>query len=225
MTDDTLLPFAFPAVSRKKVTAAFDEGRASSDGGVMLLAEADRRLGLADKLAAGIADPRDPLRITHTLADILRARILAIACGWEDADDLDHLRRLVRRIRRHWPTTRLTLRGDSHYGRPEIMDWCDAVGIDYVFGLQGNTVLTAAVEIAADDIRTRRALTNDPGLRGYTETHALAKAEFATVRLRLLKIGTRVIETASRVRLAFAAACPHAALIRHIATALLPSGP
>jgi hypothetical protein len=40
-----------------------------------------------------------------------------------------------------------------------------------------------------------------------------------------LKLGTRVIETASRVRLAFAAACPEAALFRHIAVALMPSGP
>jgi hypothetical protein len=40
MTDDSLLPFSFPAVSSKKVTAAFDGGRISSDGGVMLLAQA-----------------------------------------------------------------------------------------------------------------------------------------------------------------------------------------
>jgi hypothetical protein len=56
-------------------------------------------------------------------------------------------------------------------------------------------------------------------------THSLATAEFTTIRLRLLKLGTRVIETASRVRLAFAAACPEAALFRHIAAALMPAGP
>jgi hypothetical protein len=93
MTDDSLLPFSFPAVSRKKVTAAFDGGRITSDGGVLLLTEADRRLGLADKLASVMADHRDPTRVVHPLASILRARILAIACGWEDADDLDTLRR------------------------------------------------------------------------------------------------------------------------------------
>jgi len=93
MTDDNLLPFFFPAVARKKVTAAFDGGRISSDGGVMLLAEADRRLDLAEKLASKISDPRDPARVTHSVAGILRARILAIACGWEDADDLDYLRK------------------------------------------------------------------------------------------------------------------------------------
>ncbi len=91
-TDDNLLPFAFPAVERKKVTAAFDGGRLSSDGGVMLLSQAERRLGLAERLAAVIPDERDASRVIHRLPDILRARIFAIACGYEDADDLDRLR-------------------------------------------------------------------------------------------------------------------------------------
>jgi hypothetical protein len=56
-------------------------------------------------------------------------------------------------------------------------------------------------------------------------THALAIAEFNTIRLRLLKLGARVIEMVARIRLAFAAACPDATLIRHIAAALMPSGP
>ena len=93
MIEDSLLPFSFPAVGRKKITAAFDGGRITSDAGVMLLGQAERRLGLADKLAAVIADPRNPLLITHSLDSIFRARILAIACGYEDADDLDHLRK------------------------------------------------------------------------------------------------------------------------------------
>jgi len=92
MPEDSLLPLTFPAVGRKKVTAAFDGGRLTSDGGVILLAAAERRLGIADTLAALIEDPRDPNLITHTVADILRARILAIACGYEDANDLDTLR-------------------------------------------------------------------------------------------------------------------------------------
>jgi len=92
MTDDNLLPFSFPAVCRKKVTAAFDGGRITSDGGVMLLSMAERRLGVAERLARRFPDRRDPLRITHTLADMVRVRIFAIACGYEDADDLDFLR-------------------------------------------------------------------------------------------------------------------------------------
>lgn len=92
MLEDNLLPFNFPAVERKKVTAAFDGGRITSDGGVMLLAAVERALGIADRLAPLITDPRNPLLVTHSVADILRARMLAIACGYEDGDDLDHLR-------------------------------------------------------------------------------------------------------------------------------------
>ena len=91
--DDTLLPFSLPSICQKKVTAAFDGGLISSDGGVLLLAGADKRLGLVGALAAVIPDHRDPTLITHTLSDILRARIFAIACGYPDADDLDHLRK------------------------------------------------------------------------------------------------------------------------------------
>ena len=60
MIDDSLLPFSLPSVDRKKITAAFDGGRISSDGGVMLLALAERRMGIADKLAAEITDRREP---------------------------------------------------------------------------------------------------------------------------------------------------------------------
>lgn len=447
MTDDTLLPFSFPAVRAKKIAAAFDGGRITSDGGVMLLAAAERRLKLAEKLASAIRDPRDPARVRHSLVDILRARIFAIACGYEDANDLDrlrndpafklacgrlpdsgqdlcsqptcsrlenlpdlrtvirlgrvlvdlwlssypapprnvtldiddtldvvhghqqlslfnghhdercflpihiydadtgrpvamilrpgktptgteirgHLRRLARRIRARWPDTRILVRGDSHYGRAEVMAWCEDNAIDYVFGLAGNKVLKRLVDASADDIRTRRALEQKPVLRGYVETryearswkaqrrvaarieattmgldirfvvtnlaegsaehvydvvycargqaenliklhksqlasdrtscrravanqmrlvlhtaaywlmltlreavpasHHLGKAEFATLRLRLLKLGARVTETVSRIRLAFAAACPEASLFRSIAATLQPAGP
>jgi len=92
MVEDNLLPFSFPAVERKKITAAFDGGRITSDGGVMLLAAVEKELGIVERLAPLITDPRNPLLVTHSVADILRARMLAIACGYEDADDLDHLR-------------------------------------------------------------------------------------------------------------------------------------
>jgi hypothetical protein len=91
--DETLLPFALPSVGKKKITAACDASQISSDGGVLLLAGIDKRLGLIDTLAALIPDHRDPALITHTLSDILRARIFAIACGYPDADDLDDLRK------------------------------------------------------------------------------------------------------------------------------------
>ena len=56
MTEDTLLPFDLPAASRKKVTADFAGGLISSDGGLVLLREAERRLGLAEALAGCIQD-------------------------------------------------------------------------------------------------------------------------------------------------------------------------
>jgi hypothetical protein len=87
-----------------------------------------------------------------------------------------HLRRIVRCIRAHWPTTKITIRGDGHYGRREVMDWCEDNGLDYVFGLPGNKILAAAVEDKADDIRTRRALEQAPVLRGYTQTNYAAKS-------------------------------------------------
>src|SRR5271157_4052585 len=447
MVNDTIEPFGFPAIGRKKLTAAFDGGRLTSDGGVMLLAAAERGLGIAQRLAPLIADPRNPVFVTHSVADILRARMLSIACGYEDADDLDllrtdpafklacgrlpdsgtdlcsqptisrwenvpvlrdlvrlmgamvdlycasyavppaavtldiddtvdvvhghqqlslfnahydercflpihvydtatsrpvavvlrpgktpsgcevrgYLRRLVRRIRRHWPTTRLTIRGDGHYGRPEVMAWCEANAVDYIFGLPGNVVLSRLVEAAADDVRVRRAEAAAPVLRGYAETRygakswtrerrvsarieaspqgldirfvvtnlefgsaewlydalycargqaenliklhkgqlasdrtscrsplanqvrlvlhtaaywlmltvrdaipkpqALAAAEFTTLRMRLLKIAARITETATRVRIAFAAGCPQAELFGSIARSFQPAGP
>ena len=92
MTDDSPLTFSLPAVSRKKVTAAFDGGRLSSDSGVILLSLAERRRAVARTLAALIDDPRDPAHITHTVEDVLRARMLAIACGYPDGNDFHFLR-------------------------------------------------------------------------------------------------------------------------------------
>jgi hypothetical protein len=442
--DDTLLSFALPSICQKKVTAAFDGGLISSDGGVLLLAGADRRLRLIDTLAAIIPDHRDPALITHTMADILRARVFAIACGYPDADDLDdlrkdpalklacgrlpesgndlasqptmsrwenapnlrtlfrltramvdlwckshrrapkaitldiddtadtvhghqqlslfnahydercflpihvydarsghcvltilrpgktpdgrevsaHLRRLVRRIRLHWPNTHITIRGDSHYGRREVMDWCEQNRVHYIFGLSSNAVLATRVLSKTDDVCVRRATANLDVVRDYTETRygakswshprrvvarieatrkgldtryvvtniiygtpawlydsvycargqaenlikrhksqlasdrtscrsplanqmrlilhtaaywlmltvrdeipcmqPLASSEFSTIPLRLLKIAVRIKETVSRIKLAFAANCPDAALFRGLIGALIP---
>jgi hypothetical protein len=436
--DDTLLPFSLPSICQKKVTAAFDGGLISSDGGVLLLAGADKRLGLVDTLAAIIPDHRDPTKITHTMSDILRARIFAIACGYPDADDLDdlrkdpafklacgrlpesgddlasqptmsrwenapdlrtlirlsyatvdlwcdsyprppksimldiddtadtvhghqqlslfnahydercflpihiydaatghcvltilrpgktpdgkevraHLRRLVRRIRMHWPQTQITFRGDSHYGRKEGMEWCEQNGVRYIFGLAPNKVLAEQIfprldeccvrraigqldkvrdfattryaakswsrlrrvvarieatqkgadvryvvtnikrgsakhlyenvycargqaenlikrhkgQLASDRTSCRSPLANQMRLILHTaaywlmrtlrdaipEPQPLASGEFSTLRMRLLKVAVRVRETASRIRLAFAANCPDAELFRNL---------
>ena len=87
-----------------------------------------------------------------------------------------HLRRIIRRIGTHWPTTEITIRGESHCGRREVLDWCEDNGLDYVFGLSGNKYLAAALKVQADDIHTRRAMEQAPVLRGYTQTNYAAKS-------------------------------------------------
>ena len=88
------IPFlpGFSPVAGKELCARFDGGRLSSDGGVLLLREIERGLGLAELLAACIQDERDPWSTRHSHADMIRARMFAIACGYEDCDDLDALR-------------------------------------------------------------------------------------------------------------------------------------
>ena len=92
MTEDILLPLDLPAVRRKKVTADFEGWLISSDGGLVLLRGAERRLGLSETLAGCIREWCDPDRVVHVLPGMLRSRMFAIACGYEDADDCDGLR-------------------------------------------------------------------------------------------------------------------------------------
>src|SRR5512146_321218 len=92
MSDDTLLPFSLPSVCRKKLSVGFDGGQLSSDAGVLLLHGIEKKLGLASRLAGCIRDRRNPCLIEHTMEEMPRLRMFAIACGYEDADDCDWLR-------------------------------------------------------------------------------------------------------------------------------------
>ena len=252
-------------VAGKEVVARFDGGRLSSDGGLLVLREIERRLSVADRLAACIEDRRNPGSSMHTLAEVIRFRLLMIAAGYEDGNDatglrtdplfkmalerlpsgrdlcsqstisrlenlpdartllrlgralvevycgsfrqvpkrivLDiddtfdavyggqqlrlfnahyddygfqpivvfdadgrfvaavlrpakrpkgveiraFLRRLVRAIRGHWPQVAILVRADSHYACPEVLDWCEANGVDYVFGLAPTSTLRTHV--------------------------------------------------------------------------------
>jgi len=253
-------------VAGKSVVAQFDGGLLSSDGGVLALREVEQRLRVADRIAACIKDPRAPDQITHTLADIIRFRLLMIAAGYEDGNDasdlrrdplfkmaLDRapsdrelcsqptisrlenrpdvrsllrmgramvdlycasfrqvprrivldiddtfdavhggqqlrlfnahydeygfqpivifdgegrfvsavlrpakrpkgteiralLRRLVRAIRANWPRTEILLRADSHYCGPQVIDWCRANGVDFIFGVAPTSTLRRHIE-------------------------------------------------------------------------------
>ena len=100
-----------------------------------------------------------------------------------------------------------------------------------------NLIKLRKAQLASD--RTRCPLANQMRLILHTaaywlmlelrdaipKTHPLAVAEFVTLREKLLKIGARIVETASRIKLALATACPQAGLFRHLAGALQPAGP
>ncbi len=92
MNDTTTYQLQFAPLNGKKITARFDEPRVSSDGGVLYLREVDHQIGLMDRLVDAIDDPRRQSHIDHTLAELLRQRTYQIGCGYEDADDCDHLR-------------------------------------------------------------------------------------------------------------------------------------
>jgi Transposase DDE domain group 1 len=91
MTDAILLPFDLSAIRRKKLTVDFGGGNQSSNGG-LLLRSAERKLGVCKRLADAMPDHRDASRIRHAMFEMVMARVCAIACGHEDAIDLDRLR-------------------------------------------------------------------------------------------------------------------------------------
>jgi hypothetical protein len=95
MPADTYATLPLPGLSPvtgKPIIAHFDVGALSSDGGLMALREIEEHLGIARRLAAGIDDPRAPDRIRHSLADMLRFRLLMITAGYEDGNDTASLR-------------------------------------------------------------------------------------------------------------------------------------
>lgn len=77
---------------RQAVDVDFQGGTLTSDGGLLLLREVDKRLGLIHRIDQVIPDPRDPLYTAHPQAEILTSRIFGIAAGYEDANDHDALR-------------------------------------------------------------------------------------------------------------------------------------
>ncbi len=285
-------------VAGKELCARFDGGRLSSDGGVLLFPGIERRLGISDLLASCVTDERDPASTTHTYADMIRARMFAIACGYEDCDDLDALRfdpafklacgrlaetgddlmsqptlsrlenapswrelgrmglsmidlfcasfkavperivldiddtadavhggqqlalfnahyddycfqpihifeaatgkpvlsllrpgkrpsgkevarilrHVIRRIRRNWPRVRITVRGDGHYGTPDVMEFLEDQGCGYIFGLSGNARLSKIGHPWCEDAAVRRALSGKDRLRRFFQVGYRAKS-------------------------------------------------
>ena len=87
----SFLPGLSP-VAGKPLTATFDAGPLSSDGGVIVLREIALRLGLPEIITTPLPDDRDPTRVIHSYAEMATARMVAITAGYEDCDDIDALR-------------------------------------------------------------------------------------------------------------------------------------
>ena len=92
MTECNRTSLSFSSLGRQKIIGDFDGGRLTSDAGGLLLRQVDRQLGLTTGLANGIADPRDPAKITHDLRTLLSQRVFGIALGYEDLNDHATLR-------------------------------------------------------------------------------------------------------------------------------------
>ena len=82
----------FASCKGRRVVADFQGGEVSSDGGLLLLREVDRRLDLTRRAAALLPDDRQPGKVTHSLASMLRQRVFALAQGYEDLNVHDALR-------------------------------------------------------------------------------------------------------------------------------------
>ena len=92
MTDCNSGRLSFPACRGRRVEAGFDGGEVTSNGGALLLRQADRRLGLTAAVARRLGDPRQRGKLRHGVADLLRQRVFGIALGYEDLNDHAALR-------------------------------------------------------------------------------------------------------------------------------------
>ena len=83
---------SFASISGRRIEADFDGGMTTSDGGVLLLRQAESKIGIVDRTVEALSDRRHQSYIDHTYADLIRQRVFQIACGYEDANDSNDLR-------------------------------------------------------------------------------------------------------------------------------------
>ena len=91
-TDCNPQQLEFQGVARRRLVACFDGGTLTSDGGVLLLGEVDRRRAILDRFAACFTDHRHPAYVEHSLEELLRQRVFALALAYEDLNDHEELR-------------------------------------------------------------------------------------------------------------------------------------
>src|SRR5579863_505154 len=92
MTECSQVSFSFAAHFSRRVEAGFTAGQVSSDGGALLLRQADRKIGLLERVACCFTDRRSPLLVEHRLGEMLSQRIYGLALGYEDLNDHEQLR-------------------------------------------------------------------------------------------------------------------------------------
>lgn len=95
MTDCNQQQRLFPTCKSRRIEARFSGGDITSDGGVLLLRQADRRLGLTERVAKALSDRRRQASCVHGAVSIVRQRVYGLALGYEDLNDHDGLRRDV----------------------------------------------------------------------------------------------------------------------------------
>ena len=86
------------------------------------------------------------------------------------------LRHVIRRIRANWPRVAITVRGDGHYGTPEVMDALEGMGCLYILGLPGNARLKDIAHPWCEDAATRRVLTGKGRMRRFFQTSYAARS-------------------------------------------------
>jgi hypothetical protein len=92
VTDCNQFEINFPGCKRRKVEASFTGGEVSSDGGVLLLRQADRKLGLTSSVARALTESRRKKSCHHSLVSLLRQRVYGLCMGYEDINDHNTLR-------------------------------------------------------------------------------------------------------------------------------------
>ena len=95
MLDNIPPSYQMSKIKSRKLEINFNGGDISSDGGVLLLREADKKLGLTAELAKIFPDRRNQDLITHTVENMIRQRVYSIALGYEDLNDHNELRRCL----------------------------------------------------------------------------------------------------------------------------------
>jgi hypothetical protein len=91
-TDCRTEQLEFEGVRGRRVEAAFDAGRTSTDGGLLLLREVEQRRRILRRFAGCFVDHREPKRIQHTVEELVAQRVYALCCGYEDLNDHEALR-------------------------------------------------------------------------------------------------------------------------------------